>query len=246
MTLNITVMTDRCIYQSADYRLLDVDSRKTADFGTNQKIQLVNNSTWHATVCFNGVGRFQQLAISEWLAERLAAIGFGDPFERLFDELLKADAWLSIVPPPHNRHSFTIGAFVGSRPVFALVTNYEGLSGSIAKTAAATLSVLEERPTKPKTFVSGQKQAVSRDTRWRLAALAARQTDPERMFLTLAEVNRGAAKQNDLISPGCFTTYVRRTGEGGGRAHDIVVPALPAFASGLPQGGLDAISQATR
>jgi hypothetical protein len=103
--------------------------------------------------------------------------------------------------------------------------------------------VLEERPTKPKTFVSGQKQAVSRDTRWRLAALAARQTDPERVFLTLAEVNREAANRNELISSGCFTTYVRRTGQGGGRVHDIAVPARSALALGLPQGASDAIAK---
>jgi hypothetical protein len=41
------------------------------------------------------------------------------------DELLKANDWLSTVPSPHNRHSFTVGAFVGSEPVFALVSNFE-------------------------------------------------------------------------------------------------------------------------
>ena len=189
-----------------------------------------------------GSGKFRHLAVSAWLAERLAAIESGDPFDRLLEELLKAEAWLSMVPPPHNRHSFTIGAFVGSTPVFALVINYEGLSGSIAKTAAANLSVLQERPTKPKTFVSGQKQALSRDTRWRLAALAARQTDPERVFLALSDVNREAANRNELISSGCFTTYVRRTGQGGGRGHDIAVPAS-ALALGLPQGASDAITK---
>ena len=41
VTLNITVATDRCIYQSADYRLLDLRTDKTFDFDT-QKIVFVH------------------------------------------------------------------------------------------------------------------------------------------------------------------------------------------------------------
>lgn len=124
MTLNITVATERCIYQSADYRLQDVTTKKTFDFQT-QKLVLINNSGWSATVCFAGVGRTATVDVSEWLAERVAAIEFADPFERLLDELKTADTWLSTVLPPDNRHSFSIGAFVGTHPVFALVSNFE-------------------------------------------------------------------------------------------------------------------------
>ena len=128
MTLNITVATPRCIFQSADYRLQDVTTKKTFDFQT-QKLVLINNSRWSATVCSAGVGRTDTVDVSEWLAERVAAIEFADPFERLLDELKTADAWLSKVPSPYNRHSFSIGAFVGTHPVFALVSNFEKPNG---------------------------------------------------------------------------------------------------------------------
>jgi len=124
MTLNMTVVTRRCIYQSADYRLEDVATGKTCDFDS-QKIVLVNRFRWNATVCFTGVGRTQKVDVSEWLAERIASIQHDDPFERLLDELLKADNWLSAVPALRKRHSFSVGAFVGSKPVFALVSNFE-------------------------------------------------------------------------------------------------------------------------
>ena len=72
MTLNITVTTDRCIYQSADYRLYDANAHTVKDFWAHQKIFLVTAATWHASVCFNGVGKFNLLYVSEWLGERLA------------------------------------------------------------------------------------------------------------------------------------------------------------------------------
>lgn len=230
MTLNITVATRRCIYQSADYRLLDLRTGTTTDFDT-QKIVLINAFTWSAIVCFAGVGRTHELDVGEWLAERVGAIQANDSFARLFEELLKANDWLSAVPAPHNRHSFSVGAFVGSDPVFALVSNFEQPSGLSAPTASPSLSVFEVRPTKPKTFVSGQKQAVSRPARRRLTALAARDLEPQRMYSALAEVNRDVAMQTPLVSPACFTAHVRLTGEGGGYVHDIGTrPFLPTFA----------------
>jgi len=69
MTLNITVTTDRCMYQSADYRLLNLTTKKAFDFET-QKIIPVNAFGWNATVCFAGVGRTHNIDVSEWLSAR--------------------------------------------------------------------------------------------------------------------------------------------------------------------------------
>lgn len=189
MTLNITVATDTCIYQSADYRLLDLRTDKTFDFDT-QKIVFVHTFRWSATVCFAGVGRTATVDVGEWLAERAAAILSEDPFERLLDELLKADEWLSNLR--NNRHSFSVGAFVGSEPVFALVSNFEEPSGLARDIASARLSLYQLRPSKPVTFVSGQKGALSRAARRRLAAFAARDPQTDNMYSAMAEAGSRA------------------------------------------------------
>jgi Flp pilus assembly protein TadD len=241
MTLNITVTTDRCIYQSADYRLLDLTTGKTSDFET-QKIVLLGVGKWSATVCFAGVGRAPKLDVSEWLAERVAMIQFGDPFDRLLEELLQANSWLSTIPEPNNRHSFSVGAFVGSEPVFALVSNFEQLFGPVARVASRSLSVYQHRPTKPKTFVSGQTQTMRRTACRRLAALAAKDPAPEQMYSALAAANRTAARQSKLVSRACYTTHVHRTGQSGGRVHDIGNrPFFPTFA--IPKIAKEVITQ---
>jgi tetratricopeptide (TPR) repeat protein len=227
VTLNITVATNRCIYQCADYRLLDLRTGRTFDFET-QKIIFVHTSRWSATVCFAGVGRTATIDVSQWLAERAAAISSMDPFDRLLDELLKADKWLSTAPAPYNRHSFSVGAFVGSDPVFALVSNFEVPSGLALDTPSARLSLYQERPSKPVTFVSGQKTALSRAARRRLAAFAARNPQPANMYSALAQANREAARHSRHISPACFTAHVTNTGEGGGRPHGTGDRQLPS------------------
>jgi tetratricopeptide (TPR) repeat protein len=239
VTLTLTVTTPRCIYQSADYRLTDVQTGATRDFDT-QKIFLVNTFKWTASICFAGVGRTKELDVGEWLGERVAAIDIDDAFDHFVEEILTADVWLSRIPPPHNRHSFSIGAFVGADPVFLLISNFEQLSGLSSNNAARRLSVFRNRPTKPKTFVSGQPWAVSRQSRRRLEALAARDPAPERMYLALTELNRSVATRTDRVSPACFATHLRLTGEGGGSLQDDSHrPFAPPFA--FPLAGRDVI-----
>jgi Flp pilus assembly protein TadD len=92
--------------------------------------------------------------------------------------------------------------------------------------------VLSHEPSKPKTYVSGQRQAVPAQDRWKLAGLAVR-NDSDVMSSALGNVNRQASMRNELVSSGCFTTYIRRTGEGGGRPYEAdVMPPLAAIPPG--------------
>jgi hypothetical protein len=230
MTLNITLVTNRCIYQSADYRLTDVRTGHTRDFET-QKIVLTGRYDWTATVCFSGVGHTGTIDVGKWLAER-APIIKDCPFDDLLEELLKASDWLSSVPPPDNRHSFSVGAFVGSTPVFALVSNYEEPYQPPRAVASPQMSVFTLRPALPETFISGQTQALKLEERARLHAIAAQEPEPppDSVCLALAEANRRAAAASNGVSPACFTPYLRRTGESGGRVHGIGGrPFFPSF-----------------
>ncbi len=231
MTLNITVTTRHRIYQSADYRLYDSQKDCWSDFET-QKIVLKTTYRWNATVCFTGVGRTREgLNVGEWLAERVGAIQPDDAFACLLEALLEADHWLSNVPPPANRHSFSVGAFVGSEPVFAVVSNFEQRAGSASANASTRLSIFRFQPTKAKTFVSGQRSVVTPSERRRLIKLSRGDPEPERMYNALAQVNRNVAMRTDRVSPGCFTTHVNSTGGGGGCVHDVGNrPFFPTFA----------------
>ena len=195
-------------------------------------------------VCFAGIALTNNLIVGEWLAERMNAIEPDDPFERLLDELLTAQNWLSAAVGD-KRHSFSVGAFVGSEPLFALVSNFEQLSGYRAETADQKLSVYLTRPQQPRTFVAGSGRAwTTRPERKRLAALAARDPEPQRMYFALAELNREVARRDPRksVSSACFTGHLRFTGEGGGEEQNVsggwFVPSssiTPELAPGIMQ-----------
>jgi Tfp pilus assembly protein PilF len=245
MTLNITVVTPRCIYQSADYCLTDLVTREPSKFAY-QKIFLKNTFTWSATVCFTGVGRTNNLIVGEWVAERINSIQPDDSFECLLDELMKANEWLSTYPLTDNRHSFSVGAFVGAEPRFVLISNFERLSGLRLPTASLKLSIESMRPIKPTTFVSGQIQAVSKGQRKFLAARAGQDAKPAHMYSILAEVNRRAAGRINSISEACFTTHLHFTGEGGGEEQNVsdrsFVPTC-AVIPDLPEGSMQLLDK---
>jgi tetratricopeptide (TPR) repeat protein len=241
MTLNITVATEQRIYQSADYRLTDLVTGQRYDDARNQKIFVVFGRNWLATVCFNGVGRTATLEVSSWLNDVCRATTRDESLGDFLHRLQAADTWLSKSPPKLRRHTFTVAAFVEETPVVSLVSNYERFDEPPASIAAERLTIDKRSLDRPQTFVSGQSREIARAGRRRLARLAASETDPQKVFSALAEANKDVARQNTYVSSSCYTNYLRRTGEGSGRAHGIDIPA--EIDRVTPIGGLELISR---
>ena len=94
MTLTITIMTAKRVYQSADFRLVDVATGKHSDFGT-QKIAAFAKDNFVATVCFAGIGRAANVNVGDWLAELIAQFPNDGSFDEFLEALRTADAFLS-------------------------------------------------------------------------------------------------------------------------------------------------------
>lgn len=118
MTLNITVLSPRAIYQSGDFRLVDVRGQRPMVDHQAQKQILVTGFGWSAVVAFAGVGSFGSLVVADWLAKKTSEIPRDESgFDALIEVLVSADEWLARVRPLDlRRHSFSVGAFVGDQP----------------------------------------------------------------------------------------------------------------------------------
>ena len=232
MTLNITILTERHIYQCADYRFTDLETGGWYDEPCNQKIFVVAGNTWLASVCYNGVGRTTTLEVSRWLGDVCDATTHHDSLDSFLTRLQDADSWLSSAAPIHRRHSFVVAAYVGRKPVLSLVSNYERFNRQPEAEATNRLEISQWDLTQSKTFVHGQPQELARPQRRILAALATKTSETGRVFTALARVNQHVASHNRAVSPSCFTTYIRRTGEGNGCPHEISIPAN--FEQGRP------------
>ncbi|MHB8576203.1 MAG: tetratricopeptide repeat protein [Dehalococcoidia bacterium] len=245
MTLNITLTSRSVIYQCADFRLTDLRTdrpwQERHDGGLRdflaQKLIVVQRFHWSAVIAFAGIGHTGNVDVSEWLTEKLTQIPQEASFETLIAALTSADSWLGALSSDRRRHTFSIGAFVGSQPVGALVSNWESLHARAQQVAGPRLAVSRFKPGKPRLLVAGSgARSVTEVERAALIALLRTDPPPVQMYEALAALNARVAARDHHVSVACFTAHIRRVGDGGGAEHglDDYQHYTPPLASLLP------------
>ena len=229
MSLSITLVSPKIIYQSADFRLTDLRTGQPWDF-ISQKSIPVNRWRWNALVSFVGIGHTQQIDVAEWVASRINNIGQDADFTELPNALIEADEWLRDLPGRHA-HTFTLAAFVGAQPRVILISNHQSLHSRPSMTPREHLSVTCRSCHNPTILIAGQLTAVSKSDQSWLHQLLQEHRPPTEIHAALARVNERAARANKTISSACFTSHIDYTGRGEGIPHGIAegVEYLPGF-----------------
>jgi hypothetical protein len=222
MTLNLTLLTAEAIYQCADFRLTDGDSRQPLDT-KSMKLVTVHYSEWEGFVTYTGVGRWRGRDTSEWIVGWLTGMQEASPDE-VIERIRKkgTDFLRAIERAPGGRrfcHTFVVAAFVNGKPLVATISNFEDCSGRSDDVPAAELAVdtrvLGRRPT---LLVTGQKAAVPRASKRRLERVAERpDISPARLRSELTSINAEAATSaaaRGTVSAGCSVASFRRDGTG--------------------------------
>jgi hypothetical protein len=219
MTLNITLLGEEAIYQSADFRLVDGE---TGDLITDSssKIVIVGEWDWNGSVTYTGVGRWRGKSTSDLLVDWLTEQKVGpEELVGIIEE--RGTAWLKRIHRDTGKwllHSFVVAAFPAGRPTAWVISNFEDVRSLPRPTPAESLSVSDRSfRGAPQIIVTGQKPSVDRATRRRLQRAASGRPDPGRIRRLLAEANEAAAKNppsHDTVSAGCSVASIRSEGQG--------------------------------
>lgn len=220
MTLNITVLTENTIYQSADFRLTNIDTKQLVT-DTSTKLVTLQYGGWDGFVSYTGIGRWEGRDTSEFVIEWLTGLKdatFEDVATQIRD---KGDEWLYKIEAAWRRprHTFILGAFEADRPKLALVSNFEDCFGRNDAQPRPSLTISRWRfEGRPLVAVTGWKPAVRRFERRRLERLIRDgPDDPARIRRRLAEINAEAADSaaaQDMISRACSVVSFRADGRG--------------------------------
>jgi hypothetical protein len=161
MTLNITVLSIKAIYQSADFRL-SVDGIPDPEPSTKRII--VTNDSWTGFITYTGVGRVGTEhtgnVVRGWLS--------GDA-KRSFEqtvELLRAEGttWLASIGP--LAHTFVIAGYVNNSPRAAIVSNFERWHGRLDPSISTELNVSTIiARNRPEVIITGVRDSVRREER---------------------------------------------------------------------------------
>lgn len=221
MTLLITVVTQQAIYQSADFRLTDLNSGGLITDESSKLISLQYEG-WSGFVAYTGIGRWKGRDTRDYLVDWLRefpATGVNDITERIRS---MGTAWLGEIEKgtkKRQRHTFILAAFEAGKPIVAVVSNFENAYERNDKYPSENLTTTTRRfGNNPMVVVCGWRQAVKRHSRTQLERVARQApSDPARFRILLANINAESARNADaknLISPNCSVMSLRPDGQG--------------------------------
>jgi hypothetical protein len=194
VTLIMTHLTGRRIYQSGDFRLTDRRTGQVFDYRAQKQI-IVQRLGWTALAGFCGVAHTAREPVPEWIVRQLRLIPLDAPFDQFLRRLKTAGYWLAGIDPRFRAISFSVGAFVNLKPTFVLLSNFEAIRRppqAPQREYSSRLEVSRFTPRGDQLLLSGRPNAVSRDDRrWLLRTLPS--ATPEEGYAALAEVNRRAS-----------------------------------------------------
>lgn len=213
MTLNISFVTPKALYQSSDFRLTNpVTGERILRRG--HKSVLVNRFDWSALVCFMGIAHTGRLDTSDWLGRTVNDVPQGAPISALIDRLLSADAWLQNVRQEIRAHTFSVVANDSPRPSLTIVTSIDNLHAPRDSTVASRLRTQTVRPTSPRVFFTGTPIPYGRNERRALERLA--KGDTKEVSTAIASINKRASQAlgDRFVSEACVVSFLEPSGRG--------------------------------
>jgi Tfp pilus assembly protein PilF len=222
MTLNITCLARRVIFQSGDFRLTDAGDGSVIDYPI-QKQLVVSRFEWTALVAFCGVAHTGDEYVADWLVRQVQSTSMWGSFDESLGRLRQADSWLERFRLDRDRaFTISIGAFVKTTPVFVLISNFERLDRpppADGFDVSDRLAITQARPRGAAVRIAGRPNAVTAAERAALLALLRSRRPPAEAYDVLASVNESAAARDSSISPGCYVSHVTLINEWGGRTY---------------------------
>jgi uncharacterized membrane protein len=220
MTLNVTVLTPTIIYQSADFRLTNVETGKPFPDPSPKTVTLTYRK-WNGFITYTGVGSWRDRYLSDYLAEWLtgpadlsmadvAGIAANKGTELLQD----IERYYS-----RRRHTFILVGFEEHGPRVYVISNFEDCFGNSRNDIDDNLTVSTRtlgRGKKATVIVTGYKRAVPLIDRRILGSVAAKYPgDSLRIRRRMAKLNADAApRSNNMVSPECVVLSFRSDGAG--------------------------------
>ena len=130
MTLNITVMTRDVVYQSADFRLVDLSTGDPCDYDS-RKIVHLQYENWQGFLTYAGIGSWDRKDTSEWVTDWLEGKSELTPHEAA---QVIAGKMRQELKRFHSKqlHTFVLVAFDNGTPLTVVASNFEDAFGTIS------------------------------------------------------------------------------------------------------------------
>lgn len=176
MTLNITIATVHAVYQSADHRLSDVDTKTLISSQSSKNIE-IRRQDWSGLLTYTGIGRWQGRDTHEFIHEWIATISNCSIDEFAEQVRRHATSWLKTIPESDrvSSHIFTLATIDAHNTSVRTIEWERPKSGNVTRQLQFTINThLVNKD--PKLLITGCSAAVSGHNKSLLKRIA---RDPE-------------------------------------------------------------------
>src|ERR1700693_2923425 len=237
MTLNITIVSRVGIHQSADFQISkterDPDGNCIELQRNSFKIVHLHYENWSGLLTYCGMGLWKGKRTDEYATEWLddlsgSGVTFQDAVEKIREQ---GTVWIDSINQYFGEvkiHSFVLAGYEAGLPIYAIVSNYQTLTGSITPPSNELKVNIRHSTTGIHVFVTGNRRAVSKQTARRLKHLVKIRADPNVIRYELGKANQLAAQSpaaQNGISTACLTYSLDIRGAGCGVVHGEVPDA---------------------
>jgi probable HAF family extracellular repeat protein len=240
MTLNITIVSPAGIHQSADFQISKTekgaDGRWIELQPNSSKIVSLRYEKWSGFLTYCGMGLWNGKRTDEYASDWLAELPkSGATFQEVVEKIReRGSAWIASINQRSgkvNPHSFVLAGYEAGTPVYAVVSNYQTLTGSMTPISNELRADVRRSNTGIHVFVTGIRNAVSEAAKRKLKRLAQNATAANVIRCELGKINRLAAQSQAArngISAACLTYSLDIHGGGNGEVHgDVPGPLMP-------------------
>ncbi len=239
MTLNITIVSPAHIHQSADFQISKTEKDAEGNWielqPNSSKIVSLEYEKWSGFLTYCGMGLWKGKRTDEYAAEWLTDLpNSGMTFHDVVDRIREQGTlWIGSINQSFGQvkiHSFVLAGYEDGVPVYAIVSNYQSLTGKI-EPVSEELKADIRSTTGIHVVVTGIRSAVPMEAKRKLKHLTRIGSDANVIRYELAKVNRLAAQSKQAqkgISAACLTYSLDMYGGGGGEVHgDVPGPLMP-------------------
>jgi probable HAF family extracellular repeat protein len=240
MTLNIAIVSRVGIHQSADFQISKTERDSNGNWielqPNSPKIVSLHYEKWSGFLTYCGMGLWQGKRTDEYAAEWLAGLSMsGTTFRGAVERIReRGTAWIGSINQSYGEvkiHSFLLAGYEGGIPVYAIVSNYQTLTGDITPFSNELKVDIRRSTTGVHVFITGIRNAVPKAKKRRLKRLVQIGTDANVIRYELGNTNQLAAQSpaaQNGISTACLTYSLDIQGGGHSEVHgDVPGPLMP-------------------
>jgi hypothetical protein len=165
MTLIQVLADELSVHMSCDFRLTNPYTHQIVDDSAH-KLVSIQGAGWQGLIGVTGTSVIDTMPVGDWMAKTVGGFRSNLTFKEALFNLTAAETSIAKIPDPQaRRHTFVVGAIIGSQSNIAFVSNFQSVNdrpdSPLSSSTSDHFTISIAKPKQARVFLAGAVQSVS-------------------------------------------------------------------------------------